>query len=298
MIQVTAVWLYARWKPNIERGTFLLNVDSRLPKWNPELEAFPSTASFLFVSSALGKIRGLASSELKSTFLSWSPEKPPAEPNELKLNGLIVRKAHDLVIYSVSELTHVHQIDPDKLPKRFLVGDVHPSIGHPGASGDFHLIKPKREMRYPDMLKFIHSPWEKFGDKPVTVQLASAYTMVNQKGKPLSSNGVFQDSVFMTYESNPLQTLQDVNDYISSLKEQRFPGFSRANLANKLSAIAGGIFNEYLYLYARQKGIEVTISSAMSCRLAEHQSIEGIGAGGLTPAIIGWIDQQAKLRVN
>lgn len=276
----------------------MLNIDSPLPKWNPDIQVFPEGASFLFVSSALNKIRGLASSSLKSPFLSWSPEKPPAEPNELTLSGLIVRKAHDLVIYSVSELTHVHHIEPDKLPKRFLVGDVHPSIGHPGASGDFHLIKPKIEMTYPHMMKFIHSPWEKFGDNPVTVQLASAYTMVNQKGKPLSSNGTFQDSVFMTYETNPLQTLQDVNDYVAFLKAQRFPGFSRANLANKLSGIAGGIFNEYLYLYARKRGIEVTISSALSCRLSEHESIEGIGAGGLTPAIIGWIDQQANLKVR
>ena len=276
----------------------MLTIDSPLPKWNPDIEPFPDNKRFLLVSSALGKIRGLASSEIKSPFLAWSPEKPPPEPNELTLNGLIVRKAHDLVIYTVSELTHVHKITPNKLPERFLVGDVHPSIGHPGASGDFHLIKPKIEMRFVDMMKFIHSPWENFGDKPVTVQLASAYAMVNQKGKPLASNGIFQDSVFMTYESNPLRTLQDVYDYVTFLKEQRFPGFSRANLANKLSAIAGGIFNEYLYLYARKKGIEVSISSALSCKLPEHQSIEGIGAGGLTPAIIGWIDKQAKLKVR
>ena len=51
-------------------------------KWKPDSTPFPEDVSFLFVTSAIGKIRGLAESELKAPFLAWSPSAPTHEPNQ------------------------------------------------------------------------------------------------------------------------------------------------------------------------------------------------------------------------
>lgn len=274
----------------------LATIDS--VRWRPEEAEFPKEASFLLLTSALGKVRGLMESGLQKTFVAWSPENPPPEPNHLSLDGLIREKAKNLTAVSVSQLKLNYGYEEHQLPKKYLVQDVYPSLGDPGARGEYHLVKPKEEMGYIHMVEFMAKPWEKYGDKPVTVQLASAFAMVGQSGVPLGCRSVMQDSVFMTYSRNPLRNKGDVKDYIEFVKKFKFQGYSRADLVKELSRIAGGVFHEYLYLMARELGIEVSISSAMSCKLPEHESVYGIGAAGLTPAIVGWIDKQAKLRVH
>ncbi|GAB4026880.1 MAG: hypothetical protein Fur0011_3580 [Candidatus Microgenomates bacterium] len=267
-------------------------------RWNPEHSSFPDGAKFLFVTSALGKIRGLAKSGLQTPFVAWSPEGVPPEPEHLTLDRLIIKKAETLALLSSEQLQTVFGFDVNQIPKNYLVQDVYPTLGHPGASGGEHLVKPKEVMGYDNLVKFIASPWIKYQNNPVTVQLASAFAMVNRYGKQIGCRSIIQDSVNITYSKNPFTSVEEVSDYIEYVKGKRFQGFSRADLVVEFCKIAGGVFHEYLYLWARERGIEVNTGQKLSCEgLSAHELIYSIGAAGITPAIVGWIDKQAKLKL-
>ena len=264
-----------------------------LINWNPETKEIPHV-DFLFLTSAKKKAEGLARSwSTSSKFGNWSPSNPPEEPNHLALHALIIEKARDLTTTAVSELRTVYQLRDDQLPKQFLVTDTHPSLSKPGHPGEVHLVKPDRNLRLPELVKYISSTWGRF-EGSLDVQIASAYAMINRAGK-LITNRPIQDSVFIHYPDNPLKTDEDVATYLEYLRYERYPGLNDSELAHKLSTIAGGIMNEILYTFAYSRGIEGVISHALRTpNEPTIDSILGMGAAGLTPAIVGWIEQNAN----
>lgn len=279
------------------KGDFLLNVEKGgLVKWDPYSGNFNSI-DFLFLTSALKKAEGLGKmwkSDL--TFGAWAPENPPDEANSLPLDALIRDKAKFLTLAALYELDKIHKLKSGDIPKRFLVGDTHPSLGYPGETGDKYLIKPPKGLSLKDVAGFIYGRWSKF-DGPVTVQLSSAYAMTNDDGKLLSCMPK-KDSVYITYPKNPLLTFEDVTGYLEFLKKERYPNITIEECLKKGSNIAGFIMNEYLFAYAVKNGIHGTVSRTLSHSVTPDQdAILGIGATGLTPAIVGWIEKQARRSV-
>jgi len=261
--------------------------------WNPEKREVP-TLDFLFLTSAPKKAKGLAKMlEGNLIFGSWSPTDPPKEPNYLRLDGLIGEKAKKLTGRAVEELDKKHKLRESEIPQKFLVCDVHPSVGYPGATGVDHLTKPPDGLSYLDLQRFASKEWLKFENSPVTVQLASAYAFTNRDGKLVTCRPK-KDSVFITFASNPLPDLSTVEQYLKYLHNKRFPGLSSDEFIVEASKIAGVIMNEYLVTFAEERGIDVVVSQALSNPWKPStELIEGIGAGGLTPAIVGWIATHA-----
>lgn len=276
------------------KGDFLLNRErGGLIEWDPNSEEIPYV-DFLFLTSAKKKAEGLARSwGTSSKFGNWSPSNPPAEPNELPLNELIKIKARKLTKVAVEELKAVYLLKKWQMPRLFLVTDTHPSLSKPGHAGEVHLVKPDIIPTLDNLVKYISKTWTRF-QGPTDVQIASAYAMTDSKGR-IITNRPMQDSVFIHYPENPLASDEDIHEYIVYLREERFPGYSDSRLVRHMSTIAGGVMNEVLYTYAYSKGNEGVISHALSSPYEPTtDSILGMGAAGLTPAIVGWIEMTAR----
>lgn len=272
----------------------MFNVEVRgLINWNPETKVIPRV-DFLFLTSAKKKAEGLAQSwGTEATFGNWSPSNPPEESNHLALHALILKKAKDLTLSAVYELRNVYGLSEDELPKRFLVTDTHPSLSKPGHPGEVHLIKPDKDLSLPELRDFISETWSRFAG-PVDVQIASAYAMTDREGR-LLTNRPIQDSVFIHYPKNPLSSKKLVEEYLTYLRQERFGDMEDSDFVRHMSTIAGGIMNEILYTFAYLKGIEGVISHALSTpNEPTIDSILGMGAAGLTPAIVGWIESAAS----
>lgn len=282
-----------RRKPNIEGGIFLFKVEvGGLVRWDPQTREIPNV-DFLFLTSAKKKAEGLANSwRSESKFGNWSPSNPPEEPNHLPLRSLILAKSRDLTLAAVYELRNVYGLQENEIPNQFLVTDTHPSLSRPGQTGEVHLVKPDRDLTVSELAESIHNTWSRF-EGPVDVQIASAYAMTDRDGNLLTNP--LQDSVFIHYPQNPLVSLESVENYLKYLRSERFGQISDQDFVEHMSTIAGGIMNEILYVYAYEHGIEGVISHALSCPTEPTvDSILGMGAAGLTPAIVGWIEQNAR----
>lgn len=182
-------------------------------------------------------------------------------------------------------------MDEFLIPSLFLVTDTHPSLSEPGSSGEVHLVKPEPGLNFDEVVEYVRQTWSRF-DGAVDVQLASAYAMTNKRGQILTSSPI-QDSVFISYPDNPLRDRNMIIDYLGFVKQTRFNNLREAEFIQEISKVAGVIYNELLYPFAYARGIEGTISHALSnpCE-ANLDSIVSMGAAGLTPAIVGWIEQR------
>jgi len=285
--------MYFGGKPNIEGGTFLLNKEGGLVNWDPVTREVPKVA-FVFVTSSKKKAEGLhASWRDNTTFGNWSPSKPPVEPNHLPLNKLIRVKARDLTLETVRELRQNYFMDEALIPNLFLVTDTHPSLSKPGYSGEVHLVKPEADISFDGLVNGIADTWTRFSG-PVDVQIASAYVMTNKKGRIVTSQPI-QDSVFIHYPDNPLKNERLIREYLQYLKDNRFPGLRESEFVSEVTKVAGAIFNELLYPFAYERGIEGVISHALRSTYEPNvDSIVAMGAAALTPAIVGWIEQRAR----
>jgi len=286
LIQVTTV---PPWRDGNQtsKGGLLVNKED-LPIWDPSRELFPS-GKVLFVTGSLGKIVGLVEHGLGDYFVAWTPKGAPTESNHMKIENLIVEKGKNLVAASVTQLRNEYDYDEKQLPEFFVVGDTHPRIRSQCNGMEWYLVKPDGEMSINDLYQDIHIPWRGIGNHPVTVELSSAYVLMRRNGRLVGHNANKTDTIFMTYASNPLLKLSDVIEYVDYLKNARLEGVKDWQVVKTLRKVAGGVFHEYLYGWARARGINVTISSALSSDWDERESVFGIGDGGLSPALIGWL---------
>lgn len=271
----------------------MLYKERGLVDWDPGSRFNPDIA-FLFLTSAPEKAKGLDQVwKLKSRFGNWSPSKSPVESNHLSLRGLIRQKARDLTNESVRELRTYYFMDEYLIPSLFLVTDTHPSLSVPGYTGEVHLVKPEPGLNFDEIVEFVSNKWSRFHGA-VDVQIASAFAMTNRRGQILTSQPI-QDSVFISYPDNPLKDKNMIRDYLGFLWQTRFSGLREAEFIQEISKVAGVIYNELLYPFAYARGIEGTISHALSnpCE-ANLDSIVAMGAAGLTPAIVGWIEQRVN----
>lgn len=274
------------------KGDFLVNKEN-LPIWDPSQESFP-VGKLLFVTGSRGKITGLVNHGLGDCFVAWSPEGALPEPNHMSVEYLIVEKGKNLVAASVAQLISEYGYKEKDLPKFFVVGDTHPRLRSQCERKESFLVKPVDVKNVAELYDTIHKPWRGVGKHPVTVELSSAYALLQRNGKLAGSNTSKTDTVFMTYESNPLLELSDVIDYVNYLKQKRFEGMEDWQVFKALEKVAGGVFHEYLYGWARERGIGVTISSALSCNWDEKKSVFSIGDGGLSIGLIGWLKKKIE----
>jgi hypothetical protein len=252
------------------------------------------------LTSASAKARGLAGAiDPKISMGYWAPEDPPKEKNHLDLLALISKKARDLTRHGVTQLERRYYIRDVNIPDRFLICDVHPSLSRPGDRGMKHLVKPPEGLSMRGLINFVSGPWAEYGGDPVTAQLAAAYAMTDRWAR-LYTNAPMQDSVFITYSQNPLGSRRAVEEYLKYLKRERFDGYDERDFVNEVSGVAGGVMQEYLYAWAAGEGNVGVIERALSCDRRSKPRVSdiiAIGAGGLTGALVGWIETQARRKV-